>query len=199
MKNLLAFTILLLCLSVSVQSQETKPQLLPGPANWEFERFALPPAFAPDITYKGAEELRFSPGMFKKDSATYFTYAFVAQLDSITAVSQKDVRNYLLSYFKGLCDAVAKDRKLVIDTSKVTAIVEKKKNTAVSEIIYNASLGIFGVFTDGAPVKLNMEVKVLTNKKAKKTYLVVITSPRDKTDAAWKKPYEIQKAFVMPA
>ena len=40
------------------------------PANWEFERFSLPPGFAPGITYKGAEELRFAPGMFKKIQQT---------------------------------------------------------------------------------------------------------------------------------
>jgi hypothetical protein len=29
--------------------------------NWQFERFVLPPEFAPDIPYNGAEELRFHP------------------------------------------------------------------------------------------------------------------------------------------
>src|SRR4029077_5423153 len=101
MKNLLAFLILIVSFSIAANSQEAKPQLLKEPANWSFERFALPPEFAPTIPYKGVEELRFSPGMFNKDTATYFTYAFVAQLDNVTSISQNDIRDYLLKYFKG--------------------------------------------------------------------------------------------------
>jgi hypothetical protein len=198
MKNFLAFLILIVSLTIAANSQEAKPQLLKEPANWTFERFALPPEFAPGFPYKGAEELRFSPGMFNKDTATYFTYAFVAQLDGVIAISQNDVRDYLLKYFKGLCSSTAKDRKLLIDTNQIAVTIEKKKGTAANEIIYNASVNLFGVFADGAPVKLNMEVKVLMNTPAKKIYLLFIASPREKADAVWKKLYEIQREFIIP-
>jgi hypothetical protein len=182
----------------TTHAQETTPQLLKEPANWSFERFALPPVFAPDFPYKGAEELRFSPGMFNKDSTSYFTYCFVAQLDNTATISQDNIRNYLLEYFKGLCSSTASDRKLSVDTSKITVAIEKKKNTAANEIIYNAVLNIFGVFADGAPVKLYMEIKVLNNTAAKKTYLVFIASPQEKTHEVWKELYMIRKDFVMP-
>ena len=129
MKDLIASLILIVALTNAAKSQEAKPQLLKEPANWAFERFELPPEFAPDIPYKGVEELRFSPGMFNKDSATYFTYAFVAQLDNVTTVSQSNIRDYLLKYFKGLCNSTAKNRKLVIDTSQIAVSMEKKKGT----------------------------------------------------------------------
>jgi hypothetical protein len=133
--------------------------------------------------------------MFIKDSTEYFTYAFVAQFDDVKKVSQDDIKNYLLKYFKGLCANTAKDRKLAVDTSKVSVSVQKKNNTAENEIIYNASLNIFGVFADGAPVKLNMEIKVLNDEKANKTYLVFIASPHERTDKVWDKLYTIQKDF----
>ncbi len=198
MKIFLAFFCAIVSISLAAQEHNHNPELLKEPAGWEFERFSLPPSFAPGITYKGAEELRFAPGMFKKDSAAYFTYAFVVQLDNIITVSQNDIRDYLFNYYKGLCNVTAQDRKLVIDTTQITATVEKKKGTPAHETIYNASLDIFGVFDDGAPVKLNMEVKVLTNVATKKTYLVIITSPREKTDAVWKPLYKIQKEFKIP-
>ena len=198
MKNFVTFLILIGSFTIAAKSQEAKPQLLKEPANWAFERFALPPEFAPDIPYKGVEELRFSPGMFNKDSATYFTYAFVAQLDNVTTVSQNDIKDYLLKYFKGLCNSTAKNRKLVIDTSQIAVSTEKKKGAAVNENIYNASVNLFGVFTDGAPVKLNMEVKVFMNAPAKRIYLLFIASPREKTDVLWKNLYEIQREFVVP-
>ena len=198
MKNLLTFFIFIVSLSIVTQAQEHKPQLLKEPANWEFERFTLPPEFAPGISYKGAEELRFAPGMFKKDSTTYFTYAFVAQLDNVTAISQTDIRDYLLNYYKGLCKITARDRKLVIDTTQITAAVEKKRDIPANETIYNASVNIFGVFADGAPVKLNLEVKVIMDAAAKRSYLVFIASPREKTDDIWKTLYRIQKEFKIP-
>ena len=86
----------------------------------------------------------------------------------------------------------------MIDTTKITVSVERKKATVDNEIIYNVLLTVFGVFADGAPVKLNAEVKVLMNTAAKKTYLIFIASPREKTDGVWKELYMIQKDFRMP-
>jgi hypothetical protein len=198
MKSIHGSLFFIIFLSIATMAQETKPQLLKEPSSWEFERFALPPGFAPGIPYKGVEELRFSPGMFKKDSATYFTYAFVAQLDSVTAISQTEIHDYLFKYFKGLCSGVAKDRKLVIDTANIDVTTEKKKGLPAGEHIYTGSLNIFGVFTDGAPVKLNAEVKVVKDMAGKKTYLVFIASPLEKTNANWIELYKIQKEFTMP-
>jgi|ERR1022692_2792732 hypothetical protein len=198
MKNLLAVFIISLPFSLAAQAQKASPQLLKEPSNWAFERFALPPAFAPDFPFKGAEELRFSPGMFNKDSTNYFTYAFVAELDNTTSISQSDIKNYLLNYFKGLCSSTANDRKLLIDTSKIRVAIERKKGTPGGEIIYNALLNVFGVFADGAPIKLNMEVKVSMNTATKKTYLFFIASPREKADNVWKELYALQKHFTIP-
>ena len=183
---------------LSLEAQQAKPQLLKEPADWAFERFTLPPSFAPGFPYNGAEELRFSPGMFNKNAIDYFTYAFVAQLDSVIAISRGDIKNYLFDYFKGLCSSTARDRKLVIDTSAITVDLRRKNNTTGDEIIYNALLNIFGVFADGAPLRLRMEVKVLTDTASAKTYLVFIASPHEKTNEAWKQLYQIQKDFAIP-
>jgi hypothetical protein len=189
--------VIVILFSLTTNAQHTA-HLLKEPADWEFESFPLPPSFAPAITYKGVEELRFAPGMFNKNAADYFTYAFVAQLDDITTVSKNDIHHYLLNYYRGLCAMTAKDRKLTVDTSKVAVQIEKKKGTAANDIIYNAVLNVFGVFADGAPVKLNMEIKVVTNNAAKKTWLVFITSPLEKTNDIWKKLYQIRERVTVP-
>ena len=178
-------------------AQNQTPQLLKQPANWQFERFLLPPVFAKGIPYKGAEELRFSPGMFVRDSATYFTYAFVAELDNVNSISQDDIKNYLLNYFKGLCSSTAKQKNLSIDTSKINVSINKKASTG-KDLLYNATLDIFGVFTDGAPVTLNMEIKVVDNKATSKTYLVFIASPLSKTDQVWNELHLIENNFTLP-
>jgi len=199
MKRRLLTSILSVLITNVVFAQEIKPQLLKQPGNWEFERFSLPPAFAPAIMYKGFEELRFAPGMFKKDSIDYFSYAFIASIDSLKNISQKDVQVYLLHYYVGLCRQVAKDNKLTIDTSKITVEAINKKIRSAKEVIYNYLVNVFGVFADGAPVKLNMEVKVMKDITRDKIYLFFITSPQPKTSAVWKKLYQVRKDFRMPA
>jgi hypothetical protein len=198
MKKIITIIFCSICFLNGLNAQQQTPQLLKQPPDWQFERFTLPPQFAPDFPYKGAEELRFSPGMFTKSSNEYFTYAFVAELSDTKNISQDGIQKYLLEYFKGLCGSTARDRKLVVDVSKITAKVDKKKDAPKNETIYNASLNIFGVFADGAPVKLNMEIKVLLNEKTQKTYLFFIASPHEKTDDAWKQLYQIRNDFVTP-
>ena len=198
MKNVIAVIILMTLISFSLKAQQANAELLKEPATWQFERFALPPQFAPNFPYKGVEELRFSPGMFNKDSSDYFSYAFVAQLDNTPSVSQLEIKNYLLTYFKGLCSSTAKQRNLSLDTSQINVLIEKQNNTSANTSIYNAVLNIFGVFADGAAVTLNMEIKVLNDVKAQKTYLVVIASPNKKTDEIWQELYKIQNNFSIP-
>lgn len=193
MKNILALLISLVAFSLFSKGQEAKPQMLPEPAKWEFEKFALPPVFAPSISYTGEEELRFAPGMFKKDAVDYFTYVFVARLDNVTAISETEIKDYLLKYYKGLCSVTAKDRKLVIDTTQISATINKKPSTVSNETSYDAEVNLFGVFADGAPVKLNLEINSISDTLAKKTYLFFIASPLDKKDPIWSELREVQK------
>ena len=197
MKKIFVFLILAFHFAIA-QAQAHKPELLKEPANWEFERFNLPPAFAPAITYKGAEELRFAPGMFNKDYTNYFTYAFVVQIDDVKAISEAEVHHYLLNYYRGLCRVTAQDRKLIIDTTQIAVAVEKQKGPPSGETVYNATANIFGVFADGAPVKLNIEVKVLTDALHKRTYLFILASPRGKNDAIWKTLFRTRETFTLP-
>ena len=192
------FLLFVCTISTIVQAQKATAYLLKEPAGWEFERFDLPPVFAPGFPFKGIEELRFSPGMFKKDSVDYFTYAFVAQLDNTVAVSQDDIQNYLLLYYKGLCSSTAKDRKLTVDITKITVSIARNKTVAANEMIYHGQAGVFGVFADGAPVQLNTQIKVFNNAEAKKTYLLFLVSPQKRDHVLWKKLYGIQKDFVAP-
>lgn len=197
MKKTFLVSIFASCLLFAAHAQ-SKPSLLVTPADWQFEQFSLPPVFAPTLPYKGIEELRFSPGMFKKDATDYFTYVFVARFDGTKNVSQADINNYLLTYYKGLCSKTAADRKLnPVDTSAISVSLQRKKTTN-KETVYNVLLHAFGVFADGAPVTLNMEVKVMTDVAGQRVYLLFIVSPQPKTDAVWQELYKVQQEFVIP-
>jgi hypothetical protein len=44
----------------------------PIPTGWNHETFPLPPSFAPDLSYKGSEDLRFMPGWSSPDAPDYW-------------------------------------------------------------------------------------------------------------------------------
>ena len=62
----------LVALAQTVPAQEKPGAVkihLDAPKGWRGEAIQLPPSFAPKMTWKGLEEVRFAPGMFdpKKD------------------------------------------------------------------------------------------------------------------------------------
>ncbi len=58
------------------------PYHLSIPKDWTIERFLITISFAPQISYKGVEDIRFTPGWGKVDSDEYWTYAFLWYLDA---------------------------------------------------------------------------------------------------------------------
>src|SRR6185436_15990377 len=49
----------------------------PIPAGWKEEAFALPPGFAPTLTYHGTEDLRFMPGFSSPNAPDFWSYDLV--------------------------------------------------------------------------------------------------------------------------
>jgi hypothetical protein len=46
------------------------------PKGWGVERFPIPIEFAPQVNYKGVEDVRFAPGWGDKTSEQYWSYTF---------------------------------------------------------------------------------------------------------------------------
>ncbi|MBI3866583.1 MAG: hypothetical protein HY290_32275, partial [Planctomycetia bacterium] len=63
-------------------AEDPKAPRLAAPEGWGGETIALPPGFAPDMKLKGSEHIRFAPGMMKAESDSFFSYAFVFELES---------------------------------------------------------------------------------------------------------------------
>lgn len=95
---------LFLLLMPQAWAQQTSPFPLQAPQGWREEVIKMPPEFAPEMSWKGVEVLKFSPGMFKAGAPDFFSYVFLLKLDE----GAPDWDEQLMLYYGGLAKAVAK-------------------------------------------------------------------------------------------
>ena len=101
------------------------PYHLAIPTGWTIERFLIPIGFAPQIPYKGVEDIRFAPGWANAKSEQYWSYAFLWYLDSMPVVSAAIIENNLKAYYTGLLNVNT-------DPAKLTTLSEKEKEVRTS-------------------------------------------------------------------
>ena len=98
-----------ICLLMSAAvcgAEEPNSAKLVAPEGWTGETIELPPGFAPNLKLKGSEHIRFAPGMFKPASDSFFSYAFVFELQPKPELTEAVVKEEFLKYYRGLCLAV---------------------------------------------------------------------------------------------
>ena len=165
---------------------QPQPELMPPtPADWRFERIDFPLSFAPDLKYKGFEELRFAPGMFKPESDTYFTYVFAMKITDDVALDPAALQSLLETYFRGLCRTVAKEKKFDIDTSKITAQVRADQPDAPPARYFRGAVESFDPFVTGKPLTLNLEMIVIDTSRTDHRIFAAI-SPKPVDSPIWK-------------
>jgi hypothetical protein len=192
-------TLLLLAL---LAAQDAPPYSIPAPAGWGKERMEFPLGFAKDLDYKGHEDLRFAPGMFKADAPDYFSYAFVMWLEGTLAFDPPTLEKDLTKYYKGLCTSVAESRKLTLDLSKIAVKVvrqEKKGRLGGEEAdTFHAQIDWYDPFVTGKPMTLHVELWSRSADGKKRSCLVAIASPKEKTEPIWTALRKIQDGFTCP-
>ena len=171
---------------------------------WFGERILLPPGFAPTMTWKGLEEIRFAPGMFKSDQPDFFSYALVFSLEPDADISQKALDKQILTYYQGLSFNVSKGRGRQVDISnfKVTSKpVEEKESTAPKQAkdpkVYKTILNWTEPFATGKPQKLNIDVHAWKDTARKRTYVFFLATPTAEDSEIYKKLVKIRKNFVI--
>ncbi|HEX6882192.1 MAG TPA: DUF5829 family protein [Planctomycetota bacterium] len=154
------------------------PSLLPpAPAGWRGERLDFPLGFAPELDYRGVEDLLFAPGMFVPDSDSYFSYALALRLEGEVAVDEGMLQRFLETYYRGLCRAVAADRRLALDVDEIRARVSRAGEG------FRATVSMFDAFTTGAALDLALELEWHAAPRA--TEILGLASPLDAGAPVW--------------
>ena len=197
------FALSLLMSVTLVAFDEPRTEQLAAPAEWGGETIKLPPGFAPDMKLKGTEHIRFAPGMMKPDSSSFFSYAFVFELQPKPVLTEAVVKDEFLKYYRGLCKAVLGGEQPEVDPSKFTLKLQRvqsdakptsdKKSTAMSTR-YTGTLDWVEPFATKKPQKLNLEIRTWAKKD--RNYIFVCVSPQARDAAIWKQLHKIRDDYV---
>lgn len=176
------------------------PYQLAVPPGWQSERFALPIGFAPQIPYRGVEDIRFAPGWSKASSDEYWSYAFLWYLDGAQRPSAKTLATHLQTYFDGLVvansgadagDATAK----ALFTTKTSASLRKVVPGKGDAATYRGTVNTRNYMTQ-APLTLHAMIHVKRCPGSNKTFLFFKLSPKPFAHMVWQGLHALWAGFA---
>lgn len=208
MKKSLVSMIAGLSLSAVSLPEARAEETLTFHTEWKGERIELPPGFAPAMTLKGIEEIRFAPGMFDPKAESFFTYAFVFSVPRTQELTSEVIKREMLAYYRGLAASLFKRKNRTVDTGKFTFALEESKQAADSPkkipasskvTAYTGELSWVEPFATGEPQVLHFELQSWSDAATARNYLFVCVSPKapTETDAVWKELREIRRGFAV--
>ena len=161
------------------------PYTLGFPKGWDVERFLIPIEFAPQISYKGIEDIRFSPGWSNVKTDGYWTYAFLWYLYDAPKTNAKIVESNLKAYYTGLVGRNIVSRK--IPANKLVPVkTEVKEVKADKEDVKTFRGTIYMLdYMEQKPVTLNCIVHLKSCSEQNKTIIFNEISPKPYSDPVW--------------
>ncbi len=171
-----------------------------GTPPWRGERIQLPPGFAPDLGWKGVEEIRFAPGMFEAGSDSFFSYVLVFSLEPGSDTSEVALKREVLTYYRGLSHAVMKSKQLAVDTAGFTVALEKAAQAesvpagAKEVAAYSGKLTWIEPFATQKDQTLHLEVHVWQH-GGRPVVLSCVSPVAPNSGALWKTLRDIRAKF----
>jgi hypothetical protein len=191
-----ALTVLIYSLlSLTLYGQQTKaafdghtwqaPYNLPIPKDWTIERFLIPISFAPQISYTGVEDIRFTPGWGNAKSEEYWSYAFLWYLDGKIKTNTGVIERNLKSYYTGLIGINGRE----IPAGKLipvsTSFKKVKKNTGDLKT-YAGTIEMLD-YMNQQPIVLHCKVHLQYDLKENKTFIFHELSPQPFSHSVWQR------------
>jgi len=193
MKTLLI--IVLTLFSVAIYGQEIKPEFdghkweapytLPIPKDWTIERFLIPISFAPQLSYNGVEDIRFTPGWGNEKSEEYWSYAFLWYLEGQVEMNSKTIESNLKAYYTGLIGINGSH----IPSEKIIPVIASFKETKKYKDDVKTYVGTINMtdYKGQKPIVLNCKVHMKSCIGVNKTYLFYELSPQPLSYHIWQK------------
>ncbi len=162
----------------------------PVPEGYGAETIPFPLSFAPELSYRGVEELRFAPKFFSPESETYFTYSFAFVLEPAAedAPLPFEAERFALdldAYYTGLMAAVS---------GVPQANEDHRAEIAMSGVeTFRGTVFTHDGFGDGRALTLHLEGE--TRLCGRRRIILSSLSPRLEADGIWRKLAEQRATF----
>ena len=173
------------------------PYDLTIPDGWNIERFSLPPDFASQITYKGVEDLRFTPGWGDTLNEEHWSYSFLWWLEGSVKMDADSLQETLKKYYTGLVGRNIISRNIPANKVIPTIVVVKKIKTEIHDVAtFNGTITMLDYHTQ-IPIKLNSLIHVKDSKATNHTAIYFEISPKPLSHSVWQKLNEIGDSFKL--
>jgi hypothetical protein len=203
MKNLMIFIICFLSIIVYGQEENTESDGLrldalyemPIPEGWTTERFPIPIGFAPQISYKGVEDICFSPGWGNVKSEEYWTYAFLWYLDDSPETNAEIIATNLKAYYSGLIRANTDSSKISADNPIPVFTTFIKVDPVSDDMETFTGTIVMTDYMQMKPIALNCIVHLKFCPETSKTILFYELSPQFFTHKIWEQLDQLWSDF----
>ncbi len=173
----------------------TPPYELAVPTGWTTEHFSFPPDFAPQITYKGVEDLRFTAGWGDTTSEEHWSYAFLWWLEGNPKIDESTLQQKLKLYYSGLVARNIPIRNIPANKTVSTISSIKKTKTVLNDLeTYGGTINMLDYHTQ-KPITLNLIIHVKDSKTANRTAIYFEVSPKPFSSPIWQKLNKIGESF----
>jgi len=203
MKNLIIAVLCLSSLTTLAQAPKVEfdgknwiaPYTLNFPKGWDIERFLIPIEFAPQIPYKGVEDIRFAPGWGNAKSDEYWSYAFLWYLDGSPETTAEIVANNLKAYYTGLVGRNIEPRKIPADKLVPVKTAIKKVEPDKGDLKTFRGTVYMLDYMEQKPIILNCIVHLKSCPGKNKAFIFNEISPKPYSDTIWQSLNQLWTEF----
>ena len=171
------------------------PYTLAVPFGWGVERSLIQKEFAPQVPFKGIEDIRFAPGWGNANSEQYWSYGFLWYLDESPTISGEVIEKNLTAYYTEQLAKEIQEQK--IPARKIlpvkTWITELASQDAEEKTYYGA-IAMLDYMVQ-KPISLNCIVHVKMTSERNKTFLFFEVSPQPLNDKVWQSLDQLWQDF----
>ncbi len=195
MKRLMILLLILTSLNIYAQKDSVfdghtwqAPYHLSIPKDWTIERFLIPIGFAPQIPYKGVEDIRFAPGWAKVKSDEYWSYAFLWYLDGTPKTGAAIIAQNLKAYYSGLVKVNIDNAKHKDSLEKLTAATTSFKKIETQkgdDATFQGTINMID-YMQLKPITLNCIAHIRPCVEEKKTIIFYELSPQPFEHSIWR-------------
>lgn len=180
-------------------SEWQAPYKLTAPKDWGIERFPIPIEFAPQIPYKGVEDIRFAPGWGDVSKEDYWSYCFLWYLDGEAKPDSEKLQQHLKDYYSGLVGRNITRRNIPKEKLVPTiATIIKNQTAKGDEATFLGTVSMLD-YMEQKPMVLNCVIHVRTCPGPSKTLVFFELSPKDTSEKIWKDLNSVWENFSCSA